>query len=577
MSSLKTQRRAPVDDSHLPQHLSPVLRQLLAQRGVASEQELLLNAKGLLHFSALTDSERAAQRIARAIAEQQGICIVGDFDADGATSTALLMLALPEFGAQKLHYLVPNRFTDGYGLTPKLVDAAHAEGSQLIITVDNGIAAHAGVERANQLGMDVIITDHHLPGSSMPPAYAIVNPTRSDCAFASPNLAGVGVAFYLLLALRAWYRQQQHPAAGVNVAQWLDLVALGTVADVVSLDYNNRILVQQGLARIRAGQCRPGILALLKASGRDPAKLQATDLGFTVAPRINAAGRLDDIQIGIECLLSNDWQKVERLAGQLDGLNRERRQTEQGMREDAAAYLAELSFAEQKLPPVLSLHQSGWHQGVIGILAGRVKEQVYRPVIAFADADQGLLKGSARSVPGVHIRDLLERVYTLAPHTIQAFGGHAMAAGLTIEKIHYDEFTQVLQDVARDWIDDDILQQVVWSDGELTAAELSLSFAEQLAALGPWGQSFSEPVFDGVFRVAQQRIVGEKHLKLVVQPQFSNEGGSGQTVDAIAFNVDTTRWPDPQCNYLRLAYKLQLNEFRGKTSLQLLVEHLEPL
>ncbi|RUO25429.1 single-stranded-DNA-specific exonuclease RecJ [Aliidiomarina minuta] len=569
-SKLSIKRRPQVDDAHLPDSLPVTLRQVLARRGVGHQDELELGVKGLLHFSALTDLDKACLRIAKAIEEQQHICIVGDFDADGATSTALLMLALPEFGARRVSYLVPNRFNDGYGLTPKLVQAAAADDSQLIITVDNGIAAHQGVDTATELGIDVIVTDHHLQGAELPKAFAIVNPNRDDCSFASKNLAGVGVAFYLLLGLRAYYRQQGHSAAAVNVAQWLDLVALGTVADVVSLDYNNRILVQQGLARIKAGRCRPGILALLQQAGRDPKKLQATDLGFTVGPRINAAGRLDDIQIGIECLLSNDPVQVEQLAQRLDGLNRERRSTEQSMQQDAQQFLAELSFAEQQLPPVLTLHRDNWHQGVIGILAGRVKEQVYRPVIAFANADQGVVKGSARSVPGVHMRDLLERVYTLAPDTITAFGGHAMAAGLTVPRAQLAEFERVLQEVAQDWIDDSVLQQVLWSDGELSNDELCLNFAETLAHAGPWGQGFAEPLFDGLFRVIQQRIVGEKHLKLVLQPEHG-----GDTLDAIAFNVDTSVWPDHQCQQVHIAYKLQPNEFRGRVSLQMLVEYIK--
>lgn len=572
MQQFSIQRRQQVDDSHLPVSIPASIRQALARRGVDNADELILKAAGLLHFASMQDVQRAAVRLAEAIAGQQSICIVGDFDADGATSTALMILALSKFGAQKVHYLVPNRFTDGYGLTPKLVDTAHASGTQLIITVDNGIAAFEGVERARELGIDVIITDHHLPGQRLPPAFAIVNPARTDCEFPSCALAGVGVAFYLLLALRAYYREQGHSGADVRVADWLDLVALGTVADVVPLDYNNRILVQQGLARIKAGRCRPGILALIQASGRNLAQLQASDLGFTVAPRINAAGRLDDIQIGIECLLSDDADKVQALAQQLDQLNRQRRSTEQSMREDAAEYLSQITLDEGAMPAVLSLHRSHWHQGVIGILAGRIKEQVYRPVIVFADADEEFVKGSARSVPGVHIRDMLERVYTLAPHTISAFGGHAMAAGLSVAKCHFAEFNQVLLEVAETWIDDELLQQVLWSDGELSVDELTPDFARQIAQLGPWGQSFAEPVFDGVFRVISQRLVGEKHLKLVLQPEHAE-----QNVDAIAFNVDTEAWPNHQVTSVHIAYKAQLNEFRGRTSLQLLVEHIAPV
>ena len=572
MQQLSIQRRQQVDDSHLPLSIPASIRQALARRGVSNADELTLKAAGLLHFAALQDVQRAAERLAEAIAAQQSICIVGDFDADGATSTALMILALTKFGAQKVHYLVPNRFTDGYGLSPKLVNTAHANGTQLIITVDNGIAAFEGVERARELGIDVIITDHHLPGKRLPAAYAIVNPARADCEFPSQTLAGVGVAFYLLLALRAYYREQGHPGADVRVADWLDLVALGTVADVVPLDYNNRILVQQGLARIKAGHCRPGILALIQASGRNQTQLQASDLGFTVAPRINAAGRLDDIQVGIECLLCDDADKVQALATQLDQLNRQRRTTEQSMREDAAEYLSQITLDTGAIPAVVSLHRSHWHQGVIGILAGRIKEQVYRPVIAFADADEDFVKGSARSVPGIHIRDMLERVYTLAPHTISAFGGHAMAAGLSVPKRHFAEFNQVLLEVAASWIDDELLQQVLWSDGELSVDELNQDFARQIAQLGPWGQNFAEPVFDGVFRVISQRLVGEKHLKLVLQPEHAE-----QNIDAIAFNIHPEVWPNHQVGYVHIAYKVQLNEFRGRTSLQLLIEYIEPV
>lgn len=569
---LEIRRRSQVSDDHLPEYLSPSLRQVLARRGVQSADELQLKAAGLRHFAQMKDVDKAAKRIAEAIEHNQSICIVGDFDADGATSTSLFMLALPQFGAQKVDYLVPNRFTDGYGLTPKLVEAAIADGAQLIITVDNGISAHAGVQRANQLGVDVIITDHHLPGAQLPPAYAIVNPAQSDCEFGCQTLAGVGVVFYVLLALRAYYREQGSPKAQVKVADWLDLVALGTVADVVPLDYNNRILVQQGLSRIRAGLCRPGIQALLSASGRALDTLQASDLGFTVAPRINAAGRLDDIQVGIECLLSNDPDQVQRLAAQLDGLNRERRSTEQSMREDAADYLAAVELSGTGLPAVLSLHQSHWHQGVIGILAGRIKDQVYRPVIAFADADEGFVKGSARSIPGVHIRDLLERVHTLAPHTISAFGGHAMAAGLTVPKAHFAEFQHQLEQVAAQWIDNELLAQVLWSDGELSSDEMTLEFAEQVAQLGPWGQNFSEPLFDGIFSIVSQRLVADKHLKLVLQPAHSRH-----TLDAIAFNVDLDVWPNHAAQRVHLAYKIQVNEFRGRRSLQLMAEFLAPL
>src|SRR5690554_4705692 len=574
MTDVQLKRYPNVDSVDLPDSLSPRLCQVLARRGVKHAQQLDLSLKGLAHFSALADCERAAARIAVALQQQESICIVGDFDADGATSVSLFMLALQAMGAHNLQFLIPNRFADGYGLSSSLVNVAQQQGAKLIITVDNGMSSHDGVERANALGIDVIITDHHLPSSSLPNAYAIVNPNRGDCTFPSKALAGVGVTFYVLMALRSHFRalDANHPNAAINLTQWLDLVAVGTVADVVPLDYNNRILVQQGVARIRQGVCRPGIRALLNVAKRNLAELEARDLGFTVGPRINAAGRLDDMQLGIDCLLAEAEHESHAAALRLDELNRSRRTIEQSMQKDADAILARFDVQGQALPPILALHEEGWHQGVVGIVAGRLKERFHRPVIAFADAEDGLLKGSARSVPGLHMRDLLERVHSLAPHCIERFGGHAMAAGLTIPKAAYNDFCQILHQVAEQWVEPRMLERVIWSDGELDTSDFELAFVEQLKAIGPWGQKFEAPIFDNEFTVVKVRWMKEVHLKLTLAVP-----GSQNLVDAVAFNVPNQAWDWQESNRVRLAYQLQENVFNDRRSLQLMIQHLWPL
>lgn len=569
--ALTLQRRPEVDVSDLPAEMPWILRQLLARRGITTAEQLDLRLQRLPHFAQLHDAERAAERLWLAIERQEHICICGDFDADGATSTALMVSVLRAMGAQQVSYCVPNRFTDGYGLSPNVVSYAQQQGAQLLLTVDSGISCHAGVDAANAAGLDVIITDHHLAGAELPKAYAIVNPNQPACGFPSKSIAGVGVAFYVLLALRAQARERQHHAAQLNLAEWLDLVALGTVADVVKLDGTNRVLVQQGLQRIRAGHCRPGIQALLQVTQREPERLQATDLGFALAPRINAAGRLDDMAIGIECLLSEDINTATELATQLNDLNAERRSIESEMRESAASYVADLQLTEAQLPPLLVLHEVGWHQGVVGIVAGRVKEQFHRPTITFAAGDDGLLKGSARSIPGLHMRDLLERVHTLQPHLIERFGGHAMAAGLSLAPENLEAFKQAAVAVAEEWLEAEALERTIVTDGSLDASCFTQGFVEQLQRLGPWGQGFPEPLFDDTFELVQQRIVGKNHLKMVVR---SNDG---IILDAIAFNVDTNVWPDLALREAQLIYKLQLNHFRGRTNVQLLVEHLLPL
>ncbi|RTG71521.1 single-stranded-DNA-specific exonuclease RecJ [Serratia marcescens] len=575
--SIKTQlrRRPAADDTHLPASLPPLLRRLYALRGVQAEQELERSVKGMLPWQQLDGIDDAVSLLQQALADGRRIMVVGDFDADGATSTALTVLALRSMGGAAVDYLVPNRFEDGYGLSPEVVEQAAARGAELIVTVDNGISSHAGVDVAHAKGMQVLVTDHHLPGETLPAAEAIVNPNLRGCAFPSKSLAGVGVAFYLMLALRARLRDsgwfEQRALAMPNLAELLDLVALGTVADVVPLDANNRILVYQGLNRIRAGKCRPGIRALLEVANRDAHQLAANDLGFALGPRLNAAGRLDDMSIGVALLLSDDIAQARMLANDLDALNQTRREIEQGMQVEALQLCDQLERTSTELPYGLAMYHPEWHQGVVGILASRIKERFHRPVIAFAPAGDGILKGSGRSVPGLHMRDALERLDMLNPGLMMKFGGHAMAAGLSLEEAKFDEFRQRFGELVGEWLDPAMLEGVIWSDGELAMQELSLTTAELLREGGPWGQAFPEPTFDGKFRILQQRLVGEKHLKLMVEPL-----GGGPLLDGIAFNVDTTLWPDSSVREVELAYKLDVNEFRGNRNVQLLIQHLWP-
>lgn len=564
-------RRQVVEGDELPATLHPLLRRLYLHRGVRQAGELERGAKNLHSFQSLSGIQLAAEILQKALNDNLCIMIVGDFDADGATSTALTVLALRSMGGRNIKYLVPNRFDDGYGLSPEVVEQAAARGAQLIVTVDNGISSHAGVDLAHEKGIGVVITDHHLPGETLPDAEAIVNPNLEECEFPSRSLAGVGVAFYLMLALRARLRD-----SGVevlpNLAELLDLVALGTVADVVPLDANNRILVWQGLSRIRAGKCRAGIKALLEIANRDARQLAASDLGFAVGPRLNAAGRLDDMSVGVALLLSEDIAQARMLASELDALNQTRKEIEQGMQTEALALCDALERSSEALPLGIAMYHPEWHQGVVGILASRLKERFHRPVIAFAPAGDGTLKGSGRSIAGLHMRDALERLDTLHPGLIIKFGGHAMAAGLSLEETKFDEFRQHFGDLVGEWLDAEALQGVVWSDGELMPQEMTLPTAELLREAGPWGQAFPEPQFDGKFKLIQQRLVGERHLKVMVEPL-----GGGPLLDGIAFNIDTALWPDPSVKQVELAYKLDINEFRGNRNVQLIIDHLWPL
>ncbi len=554
--------------------LHPLLARVYTARGVHTPAGLDLALSRLLPPTQLLNADRAAVLLADAIAAGGALLVIGDFDADGATSTALAVAVLRQFGATRVDYLVPNRFEYGYGLTPEIVELAATRAPDVIITVDNGISSLEGVAAARERGIATLITDHHLAGRALPAADVIVNPNQPGCEFPSKHLAGVGVIFYVMLALRAelrrrgWFEQRSEPRLG----DFTDLVALGTVADVVPLDHNNRILVAAGLQRIRSGQARPGIQALLDVASRDPRSVVASDLGFAVGPRVNAAGRLDDMSIGIECLLSQESGRAASLAMQLHQLNLDRRVIESGMQEEALRELARLELARESEPPLaMTLYRSGWHQGVIGILASRIKDRLHRPTIAFADGDPGQLKGSARSIPGIHIRDILDAVAVRHPGLISKFGGHAMAAGLSLARDDYEAFARAFVDEVARHAADVELQAVIESDGELAEHEFELELATALRFAGPWGQHFPEPVFDGLFRIVSQRLVGQKHLKLVLFP-----ANGSVLLDAIAFNVDLDVWPDPAIEQVEIAYRLDVNEFRGQRSVQLVIEQLVP-
>jgi len=572
--TIKTQiqQRPQVDTSLLSLACSPLLTQLYASRGITSHTELDNSTKNLIHAKRLKGITEACELLYQAYLQHKKIIIVGDFDADGATSTALSVLSLKSLGFQHVDYLVPNRFDYGYGLSPEVVDLALQQGANLLMTVDNGISSLAGVAHAKKMGLDVLVTDHHLPGEGIPNADAIVNPNQIGCDFPSKNLAGVGVAFYVMLALRALMQEKgcfnQFPAP--NLANFLDIVALGTVADVVKLDENNRTLVHQGLARIRAGVCRPGISALIQVAKRNQQQLVASDLGFSLGPRLNAAGRLDEMSHGVELLLCDDALRANTLATELDALNVSRREIEQSMQQEAMLSLQKLSIDKDHLPFALCLFEADWHQGVIGLVASRIKEKYYRPTFAFARANDGEIKGSARSIPGIHIRDMLDLVDKKIPGVILKFGGHAMAAGLSLLEKDFDLFNSTLNAILAAQVEPHLLQNVILSDGPLAADQFDLSIAQELRDAGPWGQGFPAPVFDGVFELKQQRIVGLKHLKMVLQQ-------GSKLIDAIAFNIDPDVWPNLSVKKVACVYSLDINEFRGQRSVQLLVQLVEPI
>ena len=553
--------------------LSPLLQRVYANRGIKSAEELNLGLSGLLSPSALKGAADAAGLLADAIEGEARVVVVGDFDADGATSSALAVSVLRQMGLRDISYLVPNRFEFGYGLSPEIVSLAAEREPDLIVTVDNGISSHAGVATAQGLGISVLITDHHLPGDDLPPADVIVNPNQPGCHFPSKCLAGVGVMFYVLTALRAELRHRGwFEMTGIeppNLGDVLDLVALGTIADVVPLDRNNRILVAAGLARIRAGRARPGIEALLEVAGRDPSKITSTDLGFLVGPRLNAAGRLEDMSIGIECLLADNSFAARPLAQQLHELNLARRDIEAGMQAEALAQLDHVQLSESELPFGLSVYDASFHQGVVGIVASRIRERYHRPTIVFADAGEGELKGSGRSIEGVHIRDILDRVAATRPGLIAKFGGHAMAAGLSLERGNYNAFVSAFNDAVAEALHHKPPEPLIETDGELELGDMQISVADGLLTAGPWGQQFPAPVFDGRFTLRNQRLLKDKHLKMTLE-------ASGTVFDAIAFNVDVERWPDPAVSEVGVVYTLDINEYRGERRLQLLVSSLWP-
>ena len=566
-------RHAEISSALQTTALPEVLKRIYASRGITDPDELALNLDQLLPPARLKGVTDAAELLADAIEGEARVLIVGDFDADGATSCAMAVSVLQQMGLREVAYLVPNRFEFGYGLTPEIVEMAAAQMPDLIVTVDNGISSVEGVLAARAMGISVLITDHHLPGSSLPTADVIVNPNQPDCRFPSKSLAGVGVMFYVLSAVRAALRQRGwFNAEGIeepNLGDALDLVALGTVADVVPLDRNNRILVAAGLARIRSGRARPGIEALFEVAGRDHQQASAADLGFIVGPRLNAAGRLDDMSIGIECLLAESSASARGFAEKLHQLNRERRDIEQSMQQDAMAQLESIDLEGDASLFAMTLYDPGWHQGVIGILASRIRERVHRPTLVFADADEGMLKGSGRSIAGLHLRDVLDQVATQHPGLLTKFGGHAMAAGLSLAKEDLDRFRRALNDAVADALGHIPPERTEESDGALAPGDFGLLLAEQLASGGPWGQHFPEPLFDGQFSVRSHRIVGEKHLKLTLDAE-------GTEIEGIAFNIEVSEWLAAPLQTLHALYRLNVNEYRGERRAQLIIQSFWP-
>ena len=570
------QREFDQTNEHALGDLHPVLKRIYLSRSITSSKELELGLNQLIPPEKLAGIEDAVEILVEAISADASILIVGDFDADGATSCALGVLALRAMGARHVAYIVPKRFEFGYGLTPEIVKLAAPAQPDLIITVDNGISSHEGIEEAASCGISVLVTDHHLPGKELPPADAIVNPNRPDDTFPSKALAGVGVIFYLMIALRSglrdlgWFERMKIDPP--NLAEYLDLVAVGTVADLVPLDHNNRILVAHGLKRITGGKSRPGINALLKVAGRDITRTVSSDLGFVVAPRLNAAGRLDDISTGIECLLSETPSQAKALAKQLDELNRTRREVEAGMQARAQEAVAKLDLEnDDDRARGYCLFDKHWHHGVVGLVASRIKESTHRPVLALAPAGEEMIKGSARSIHGLHIRDLLETIATREEGLIDKFGGHAMAAGLSLKRSKLDQFTKIYEREIEAALSTMDLDESILTDGELGVDEINLQLSEMLRSGGPWGMGFPEPLFHGRFRVTESRVVGEKHLKMTLSPE-----GSGKTVSGICFNLVSPGDQPPQLNLIRAIYRLDTNQFRGRQTLQLIIQSVEP-
>ena len=567
-------QRRPIDVS------LPLVDRILQGRGLTRDA-LAYSLNGLADFSSLKDIEVAAQLLANAIANKKRILIVGDFDVDGATSTALAVDCLQKMGASWVHYLVPNRFEYGYGLSTPIVDLAQKEYQpDLLVTVDNGISSFEGVARAKELGMQVLVTDHHLAADSLPNADAIVNPNQPDCKFPSKNACGCAVIFYVCCALRRHLIKQGTSQESLpNMANYLDLVSLATVADVVPLDDNNRILVEQGLRRIRKGVARPGIQSLLKVAKKNQSQLTSKDFGFALGPRLNAAGRMDDMSIGIDCLLAQDPDRAYSIAQTLDELNQDRKQVEGGMQQEALMQLNKLPLDDIEAANSLCLFQADWHQGVIGLLASRLKEKFYRPVIVFAPADEAAVgdeqevKGSGRSIPGFHLRDALDLVAKRLPHVLSKFGGHAMAAGLSIKKKHIEEFKVVFEEVASQLLTEDLLVNVLRTDGAPAPQDFNVNMARALRFVAPWGQNFPEPLFDTQFEVVNFRLLGSEknHLKLTLQDPVSQ-----QVYDGILFNLERHDIDVNNLSRVHVVFEMDVNEFRSQENLQLMIRHLTP-
>lgn len=557
------------------QNQPPILQSIFATRSLSSPEELDLSLQQLPSFHSLLNIEKAIALLESALLSQKKVMVIGDFDADGATSTALVVCALKHMGFEQVDFMVPNRFLYGYGLTPELVRVASEKKPDLLLTVDNGIASVSGVETAHQLGIQVIITDHHLPPEILPDADAIINPNQVGDEFPCKNLAGVGVAFYVMSALRRRLIEthyfEKYQKAIPNMADFLDLVALGTVADLVKLDRVNRILVSQGIKRIQQQRCRLGILSLLEVGGRDPRFIQASDLGFAVAARLNAAGRLDDMSLGIRLLLAETKHEAKTIAIQLDHLNRERKAIEKNMQfqaQDNLKQYLEQTEHQQTVPNGMSLYDPSFHQGVIGILANRIKDQFHKPVFVFARGLEGEIKGSGRSIEGFHLRDALAEVASRHPNLILKFGGHAGAAGLSLLEKDFPLFSKAFAEVCERQLDPTLLENILWSDGALAAENINMESADLLQMAGPWGQQFPEPLFDDTFELMDQRLMAEKHLRLKIKK-------SGYIFQAVAFFVDTSVWPNFTCKQVKLAYRLQTQYYQGVKQLQLLVEQLE--
>ena len=568
-------RRPSNENLSFKESVHPLIQKIFKRRSISDVNEIELGLNNLLTPEKFKGIDDAVSLLVDALKKQERVLIVADFDADGATSCVVAINCMKKFGLRQIDYVVPNRFEYGYGLTPEIVELGKLKKPDLIITVDNGISSVEGVAAANAAGISVIITDHHIAPSILPAAQAILNPNQPGCEFPSKCIAGVGVIFYLMLALRGrlralgWFEKSDLDEP--NLADQLDLVALGTIADVVPLDRNNRILVDEGLKRIRKGKTRPGIDALITVSSREGVRLRASDVGYGLAPRLNAAGRLEDMSTGIECLLSNSDSDAYQFALALDGINRDRKKIEADMREQAWQALNEISAQDKDLPNALCLFDERWHQGIVGIIASRIKDKYHRPAIAFAQVDEGHeIKGSARSIRGFHIRDALDIVATKNPGLIEKFGGHAMAAGLSLKRQDFEAFEKAFLAEANRLLNEEQLQSKVLSDGSVEPKWLTLEVADLIEAAGPWGQEFSEPLFDDIFKLVEYRKVGQNHLKMVLSPVDD----LGCTLDAIAFNVEASDWPAEGSREIEIAYRLETNHFQGNISLQLMVEHI---